>query len=668
MRWRSGNLSRCRLFEKDGYLQEQVNPDLWPTVDDSRLSEIEKNRYVNRRDAIVMYFKRVDMKEIQRSTHISPQNLRRLVKRCIDLDENGVVWGFRALIPYKKVKSYRLDVLKEDRNESRKTGEFNLLLETHPDIKDLITDLYLGTHRRTLEPAMKPLNIHKKFIEQCRNKGIPLSQYPFNTKNMGRKALQRFLNRIAYLHFGEGNRRYGQDAKTRAKHTGEGEQNHPSTLHPYQKVQFDAHRIDGFFIVDLATPEGDLVSVTLDRFWILTLIDVATRIVLGYSISLSKEYSASDVMICFRNSVIPHEKIPITIDGMKYSELGGFPSEVYPQNTSWAVWDVICFDNAKSHLANLVKDRLKNLIGCATNLGPVALPMRRGIIERFFKTLEETGFHRLPNTTGSNPDDPRRKNPEKNAIRYHMTFEHLKQLIDVMISDYNGTPHGGIYHQSPLELLGKRLNNGLLPRHLEEEKRSEVLFMQTVITRTVRGSHTSGKKPYIQYEGVEYRSDKLAHSAHLINKELRLHVNVDDLRTVKAYLEDGSEFDYLTAAGKWSLTPHSLQTRKAINSLVQRKLIHYTTWDDPVFIYTDYLMKNATLGKRGAANKVTQVREASNKNKKRVNEPAEQTKALQEAEEHNDALERARQISKRQQENVEYEIYEELLKVYKTKI
>lgn len=80
MRWRSGNLSRCRLFENDGYLQEQINPDLWPTVDDSRLSEMEKNRYLNRREAIVMYFKRVDMKEIQRSTQISPQNLRRLVK------------------------------------------------------------------------------------------------------------------------------------------------------------------------------------------------------------------------------------------------------------------------------------------------------------------------------------------------------------------------------------------------------------------------------------------------------------------------------------------------------------------------------------------------------------------------------------------------------------
>lgn len=38
--------------------------------------------------------------------------------------------------------------------------------------------------------------------------------------------------------------RHGHDAEQRAKHTGEGEQNHHSTLTPYQRVQFDAHRRD----------------------------------------------------------------------------------------------------------------------------------------------------------------------------------------------------------------------------------------------------------------------------------------------------------------------------------------------------------------------------------------------------------------------------------------
>ncbi|KUP23754.1 hypothetical protein [Paenibacillus sp. DMB5] len=660
-------MSRTKIVENPHLLPEQMNPELWPVVDEMLLSEEERTVYVNRKNAVVLYFKGIELKRIYEQTGVHPKNLRRLIHRCILISDDGLVWGFRALIPQKKVKPYHLNLSSKKKNPSRKTGEFKLLLETYPSLQDLIKDLFLGNHRRSLEPAMKTHHIHKKFIDSCRDLGIPLHQYPFNTDHLGFKALQRYITKLSFMYFGKNRTRYGQDAITKAKHTGEGEQNHPSTLHPYQKVQFDAHRIDGFFIIEVMTPEGDLVPIVLDRFWILTLIDVATRVVLGYAISLNKEYSAVDVMHCFRNTVIPHEKGTVSIEGLKYNETGGFPSEVYPSSTAWAVWDVIYFDNAKSHLANLVQDRLKHLIGCDINLGPVALPMRRGIIERFFKILEETGFHRLPNTTGSNPSDPRRTDPEKNAIKYKMSFEHLKQLIDILISDYNGKPHGGIYHQTPLELLGKRLNAGLLPRQLEEELRKEVLFMQVTKTATIRGSLKSGKKPYIQFQGVEYRSDKLGQSTHLLNKELILHINVDDLRTIRTFLPDGSEFDYLAAAGKWSITPHSLQIRKAINSLVRQRLIYLTTWDDPIFVYTEFLRINATKGKRGAANKVTQVKESTRK-RTTINEPEGQRDALERVEERNAALERAREHTKKEQDNREYTDYKDLMKLYKTKL
>jgi putative transposase len=660
---------RVRLTELEGLFEEQKNPELWPSVDESELKELEKEIFLRRKTAVMMYFKREGTTEIiKEATLIGRQELSRLIKRCMSLDENGVVWGFRGLIPNKKVKQYKLNLVEEKRNESRKSGEFMLLLEKHPDLMDLIDDLYLGRNKRSLEPAMKPKYIHKKLIDACREKGIPHSEYPFSTKWMGFRALQRYLRRLGYLHFNAAVSRNGEDALQKARNAGEGEQNHPSVLMPYQRVQFDGHRIDGRFVVKVVTPEGDVVTVVLDRFWILTLIDVATRNIIGYAISLSKEYSASDVMRCVRNAVLPKEKMKLSIEGLYYHEIGGFPSNVYPDVTTWAVWDVLCFDNAKAHLANLVRDRLKHLIGCATNLGPVALPMRRGLIERFFKILEESGFHRLPNTTGSNPDDPRRTTPEKNAVKWNISYEHLKELVDVLISNYNGTPHGGIYHQSPLELLEKRMSSGLLPRRLEEGKRSEMLFLQTSITRTVRGSITSGRRPYIQYEGEEYRSEKLSNSAHLINRELKIHVNVDDIRTIKAFLPDGSEFGYLTVAGKWSLTAHSLETRRAINSLVHRKLLHFTNNDDPIFVYTDYLMKNANKGgKKGTFNKITKVNEAASNNITPVNAPEEYTQALEKAQAQEIALDKVRAMNQIQQQEIEITHYEKMLSKLKTK-
>ncbi|MDF2652312.1 MAG: hypothetical protein K0Q73_8117, partial [Paenibacillus sp.] len=299
-------MTRLRITEQEGLLPEQVNPELWPSVDEANLNEKDKEIFKRRKEAILnLYQKQMSFKEIKDATGVSEQNMRRLVKRCMSPDVSGVVWGFRALIPNKHVQVYRLNPIHEERNESRKTGEFLHLLDKHPDIKELIDDLYLGRNRRTLEPIMKSKNIHKRFIDECRKKEFSLSDYPFNTKHMGRKALQRYLNRLGYEHFVSSSSRYGHDAEQRAKHTGVGEQNHPSTLTPYQRVQFDAHRIDGMFAIKLTTPDGDEITRILDRFWILCLIDVATRTVLGYWISLMKEYNASDVMQCIRNGVLP---------------------------------------------------------------------------------------------------------------------------------------------------------------------------------------------------------------------------------------------------------------------------------------------------------------------------------------------------------------------------
>ncbi|WP_010503835.1 hypothetical protein [Paenibacillus elgii] len=659
-------MSRMKMIEKDGLLPEQVNPELWPIVDEKMLSNDNLALFQNRKQAVILYFNlELNQEQIHELTGVSPRNLRRLINRCITLDTSGIPWGFRALIPNKSTKPYSLNLLKQKQNELRKTGEFKMLLEKYPAIKELIDDLYLGRNRKTLEPAMKPKNIHKKFVDACKEHKIPLTQYPFNTERLGIRALYRYLRRLGEQNFGKTSSRYGHDAEQKATKAGKGDQNSPVTLTPYQKVQFDAHRIDGVFAVELKTPEGDSVLKILERFWILTLIDVATRSVIGKTISLNKEYSAADFMLCMRDAIVPHVRPVLTINGLTFNGDGGYPSEVYPE-LQWAVFDVICFDNAKSHLANLVKDRLRNLLGCTTNLGPVDLPMRRGIIERFFQTLEENGFHRLPNTTGSHPNDPRRSKPEEKAIQYKITFDNLKELVEVLISNYNGTPHGGIYHQTPLELLGKRLANGMIPRQLEESKRSEMLFLQTTIVRTVRGSLKTGKRPYIQYEGVEYRSERLSQSAHLIGKDISLHVNVDDLRTLRAFLPDGSELGYLSATGKWSITPHTLQMRKAINQLVLRRHIHFTQWDDPIFVYTTYLMNKAIDGKKKDANKLTHVQEIiKDASTSRNSLPEEQKEALDQATKTNEALDRARQMIREEKERHSGSM-DEFLAKYKT--
>ena len=118
-------------------------------------------------------------------------------------------------------------------------------------------------------------------------------------------------------------------------------------------------------------------------------------------------------------------------------------------------------------------------------------------------------------------------------------------------------------------------------------------FLALHSQREVHGNPKEGRRPYIYYEGVIYRNDVLSNLPDLIGTKLNLIININDLRVIKAYLPDGSEFGYLTATGKWGVAPHSLQTRKQIKKLKSLKQIYYTSEDDPTIIYQKHLEENA---------------------------------------------------------------------------
>src|SRR3546814_11351986 len=67
--------------------------------------------------------------------------------------------------------------------------------------------------------------------------------------------------------------------------------------------------------------------------------------------------------------------------------------------------------------------------------------------------LEENGFHRLPKTTGTGPSDIRRQQPEVAACKYFIQLEDLRNLLDILIANYNGEVHSNLNGRTPLEYL-----------------------------------------------------------------------------------------------------------------------------------------------------------------------------------------------------------------------
>lgn len=583
-------MTRSRFFENENFDTKLLDVSTWPTVLSDQLDEKSRPIFLKRKQAVELYLKNdKPVRDISALTGIKRNHIYQFAKRCMETDENGVIWGFRALIPNKRITSYQRKNLPKGKS-SKLTGAFMLLLNTHPTIKDTIHDYYLNSRKQKGGINYKVL--HKKFLDSCRTVGISSHDYPFNTETNAKKALQIYIKRLEKQH---------SNSRTETPP----QPNHAPIIRPYQRVQFDGHRIDTALSVVFQTPEGDEIVETMHRIWILVIIDVATRTIIGHHLCLNKEYSSTDVLHCIRNAIVPWKPEPLTIPGLTYSDSGNFPSHAL-HAAQWGLWDEFFYDNARANLSNIVRDRLTQVVGCAVNAGPVRTPERRGIIERFFKTLEESSYHQLESTTGSHPRDPLGADAEKNAIKYRISAQHLEEVTQVILSNYNGTPHEGVNNLTPLEVLEQRLSRGMPIRTLSEEQRNEVVFFSMKAERKITGNRKTGRKPRIHFEGVTYHSEVLSRSPDLIGTKLTLLVNTDDVRSVRAYLPDGSEFGVLSASGKWGTSPHNLRTRKLINKLRNRKALHITMEDDPVEVLQRYLEAEAK-NKKTARNSLSDL-------------------------------------------------------------
>ena len=150
--------------------------------------------------------------------------------------------------------------------------------------------------------------------------------------------------------------------------------------------------------------------------WVITVIDVATRAILGYSVTAEENYNQYDVLRNTSQKDIFQASIGIS---------GGRRISVRMLSRFWATFDMIMLDNAKSHLAQNTINKLTDQLMCTMDFGSVATPESRGVVERFFKTMEEQCFHRLPGTTGSNVCDVRRHDPEKESVKCKITYNVL---------------------------------------------------------------------------------------------------------------------------------------------------------------------------------------------------------------------------------------------------
>ena len=586
---------------------------LWPTVLESNVAAEYRELFRNRCNAVTMYVEGAALSDIEKTTGIHRNLIQPLTTRCIEVAGDGRIYGFRAIIPFLRIKNYeRSAAIKPKFREGQGglSGVFRHTLNKHPALERELKQLILkknSPEHNVHEKKIQAGKLHNFFLKSLKEAGVMQNEWPFNTKHLGLKTIEKYMDEVLDDSFSRSVRIREEQPSLAHMAVGSGHERFLSFEEPYDVVELDAYSINAFFSAEFETPEGATVEVQLDRLWLIAMIERVSDAILSYMVVYRSEISADDVLTVIRKALNPPVPIELTVKGLKYPDKGGLPSEVFPQCVG-AAWNAMMLDGALAHLSKAVRERARSEVGFVLNWGPVGHFERRPNIERFFKKISDDVFMRYPSTTGSNPSKGRAKNAEENAVTYKLRSDEAEQLIAVYMAQHNATPNAGTSYLSPLDVLEyyliKQADHFLL-RHLPAPVGGATCIIPLKKECTIRGGRQSGRRPYVEVDKVRYTNPVLSQSVALIGKKIIVEIDEDDMRFVKAYLPNGAEIGFLKAGGRWYVTKHSRKTRRIINSLIANKTLVISGFDDPVQIYMDYLSKRNKSNKKNKGKAIT---------------------------------------------------------------
>lgn len=585
----------------------------WPAIDERVLPKPDRDTYQARCQAVEAYARGDTLAGIEALTRIHRATLLRLIARALRAHPDGRLWGYRALVPHVRVQPY-------ERNQAPRVlvhvkagnaGAFAQLLQRHPSLaKQLRGEITAGNvtlqssgERGRLAGLKGAIG---RFHQACRDLGLGAGDYPLNQQDMAVRSLARTLRYWLDEDFDRSARASG----TRIKPASALRQTERAVLEAFDTIEFDAHKMDLRLKVILEQdPTGGEHALEIERVWLLAVIDVATRCVLGWRLSLSRECNRFDAIETLKRSLVPAKTPELTLPGLHLQPSGGFVSQALPA-TEFACWRQIRLDNARAHLATTSLDVLCETLGCTADFGPAYEPDDRPFIERFFGTVTATLSRRLPGaipplSAQAQAKALARLRDKNDTLRLIVTVQELEELLALTIWNYHGTPHASLGGLTPLEMMRRHvLGIGREPvrlRRLPLPLRQLPELLHDPVLCKVHGHLARGERPHITYMHVRYTSTQLAKRSALVGQSLRVHVNPYDLRQLVTTTEDGEILEPLLASGPWRKHAHPLWLRQAFFKAKRKRQLEFAAGDDPIEAFLALRRKEATKRKRAAS-------------------------------------------------------------------
>ena len=354
-------------------MKQLIPPDLrdlslWPSVDPNALEGERRESLLNRIEAVRLYAGGTLLTKIEAATNVKRMQIYRLVRSCIQPHHDGRIRGFRALIPYARSKDYLriADVQPTTRTRhAGSSGAMTALLERHQSLNVFLRQqiskraVFIGERGELCGLH----DVHREFLKACRALELTSKDYPLNQERLGLRGLAGAIRKLVTQNFADAARLAG--AQRVSPPWSDWEKIALTVARkPYDIVEFDGHKIDVRLHVRFEDATGVVEDININRVWLLVIIDVYSRAILGWNVVLSAEYNRHDVMRTIQQALMPQRKREkLLIPGLTYSVSGGFVSEVLPF-LDGACWEHLRYDNAKANLAPDTVDESKCVTAC----------------------------------------------------------------------------------------------------------------------------------------------------------------------------------------------------------------------------------------------------------------------------------------------------------------
>lgn len=487
-----------------------------------------------------------------RHNQLCRKRLKHMAVLAPRLAADGHPYGFRVCVPWGAYEGTDRDP--DDVTMPTHAGPHALsqMLRAQPAIAS-----WVDGFTAKLPPGRPPKafdRLHAKIVAELKRLDLH-DYYPLNQPDEGRRALLRYLRarRIDMT-----------DIPTSLDEISPA----PSTLADvfrgrlFYRTEFDAHSIDIEAVLGVALPNGGVVKRRITKIWLLCEVEVESRAIVAWTLRVGRSYNNLDLATCIARALHPWRRRALTIPGLEYAAGAGMPGGLQGERGRRRA-RCVALDNAKAHHSITFEEAMARAHGGILYFGRAHEPRSRPVVEQLFSRLERGVFRDLPG--GFEPATRLGENrlrisnfaPGDLPIQLHL----FEELLDVIVANYNATPHPALGSLSPLQFLQMQTPRAFDFSSLDPEQDAREMG-STLVPLVVHGNPRTGEMPHVNYLYCRYRSPELDGRWELLGKTVLAKVYRHDLRSLLLMRSVTHPLGFVRAMPPWDRTAHDETTRR----------------------------------------------------------------------------------------------------------